>query len=228
MIGVKNIYKAEDIKFADYFRSKQQALIDDFLKVNPNWAIPGGEYDKATQYLDDYGKLGDHMRHTLVNNPGGWNLVGIKRLMTKTLVEERREIYPTVFEIADFFGRNCTAMSYSTFEPNTILRRHTGGENRDGLNVRIHVPLIIPEGDIGLEVWGEEVHWEDIFGFDNQKSHSAWNLTPQRRLVLIIDLLRSHCGIEDSPEWYPGCNDNAPPFPKTAVEGEVWANTKQG
>ena len=68
-------------------------------------------------------------------------------------------------------------------------------ENRDGRTLRIHIPLLVPPGDIFFEVEGVEVDWSDLFGFNNQHIHSAFNLTPKRRLVYLIDITTEKLGI---------------------------------
>jgi len=73
----------------------------------------------------------------------------------------------------------------------------------------------VPQGDIGFEVEGEIVLWDDVFSFNNQKLHSVWNNTPERRLVLLLDLLRDTCDLPPAPAWTPGCNDGVSAFEKT-------------
>jgi aspartyl/asparaginyl beta-hydroxylase (cupin superfamily) len=79
--------------------------------------------------------------------------------------------------------------------PQTQLHRHTGIENRTGEFIRIHIPLIVPEGDIFFECNDDEVHWDDIFAFDNQLVHSAHNLTDEGRLIYLIDVRRTRAGL---------------------------------
>lgn len=223
MLELKNIYKAEEIKFADYLRSKQPALLADWLRANPGWFddVDTISYDHETSFDDpNLQRTLETQKNNALN--AGWKVAPIRGVMYSNDYDQRRENYPTAFEIVDHFGDACTSSNYSILEPNTMIARHTGGENRKGLNIRIHVPLIIPEGDVGFEVWGEEVRWTDIFAFDNQKTHSAWNLTNERRLVFLIDLKREYCDIPKAPDWYPGCNDDSPLFPKTQREGHIW------
>ena len=60
--------------------------------------------------------------------------------------------YPTAYKLITEFGDKCPIANYSSFAPHTILNRHTGPENRNGKHIRIHIPLIIPEGDVFFEV----------------------------------------------------------------------------
>ena len=87
--------------------------------------------------------------------------------------------------------------------PNTVLHRHTGPENRTGEYIRIHIPLIIPEGDLFFEVNGEEIDWSDIFAFNNQLAHSAHNLSNEHRMIFLIDIRRSRVGLPPGEPFNP-------------------------
>lgn len=222
MLPLKNVYRGKEVKFYDYFKDKTEKLIEDFLKIHPSYLDL--ETDLSLGKSNDPKDIQKYAyEHGATNKPQAWQVAGVRTQITQTVLEHNRVLYPTAFEIFDHFGIDkCTMAGYSSFEPNTILRRHTGPENRDAKIIRIHIPLIIPEGDVGFEVHGEEVYWTDIFAFNNQKAHSAWNLTNYRRLVFLIDLPRAFCDLPPAPAWFQGCNDNAPRFTKTETEGSVW------
>ena len=110
------------------------------------------------------------------------------------LNEEHRHKYPTACALTDKWSDHITC--YSVITPNSSIERHTGPENYDALYVRVHLPLIVPKGDIFFEVEGVEITWADIFGFDNSLPHSAHNHSDQLRLVFLIDVRRSLLGIE--------------------------------
>jgi hypothetical protein len=128
-----------------------------------------------------------------------------------------RENFPTAYtHILDRFP-DCIFATYGVMMPHSVIVRHTGAENRNGKYIRIHIPLIVPEGDIGFEVACEEVDWSDIFGFNNQKLHSAWNNTEHPRLVFVFDILRSTCDLPLGIPWSKEDNDLTPRFPKTEI-----------
>jgi hypothetical protein len=114
---------------------------------------------------------------------------------TKIVTPDLDKKFPTAFKLINEIGDDCPVAFYSIMAPNTELHRHTGPENLDGKNIRVHIPLIIPEGDIFLEVDGEFVTWEDIFCFDNQYVHSAYNYSNEWRLIFLIDFTRESIGI---------------------------------
>jgi hypothetical protein len=211
MLEKKNIYRGREIKEYDYLMGLKDDLIKEFFELNPN-------YDS----VKDWG--GDHY------TPGGWNLLLFKfteegldkpdkaearRQMFEEGYQEARK-YPTVWnKLLQHYGDDCITASYAVLEPGAVIKRHTGAENREAYNLRIHIPLIVPTGDIGMEVYGEFVDWSDLFGFDNQKIHSVWNLTQEKRLIFIIDLKRTILDLPQGDHWTQASEDNAPRFPKT-------------
>jgi len=105
------------------------------------------------------------------------------------------DAFPTMKGISEHYGDICSMIMYSILPAQSIIERHTGHENAEGQNIRIHIPLIVPEGDLFLEAQGEEVDWLHPWGFNNQYIHSAHNNTDEHRLIMVIDLKRTYCGI---------------------------------
>jgi hypothetical protein len=110
------------------------------------------------------------------------------------LNDEHRRRYPTACALTDKWSDHITC--YSVITPNSVIERHTGPENWDANYVRVHLPLVIPEGDIFFEVEGVEITWADIFGFDNSLPHSAYNNSDRLRLIFMIDVRRELLGVE--------------------------------
>ena len=205
---LKNVYRGDEVKFAALFRALQPALLADFVAAHPDFQA-GAQFVGVPYYQNPDGE-----NAVLYNEVNAWKVAGIKHdkfgLMTRF-----RPQYPTAFALVEAFGDACQMAGYSIVEPNAIIYRHTGVENRDAKSIRIHIPLYVPEGDIGIEVEGEIVRWDDVFSFNNQKLHSVWNDTPERRLVLLIDLSREKCELPPAPAHFPGCNAHVPVFEKT-------------
>ena len=207
---VKNIYRGREIIHYDYLMSLRDGLIEDFHKAHPDYSN-----------LDDWG--GDHY------TKGGWQIsiiqydnvndkedkAEMRTEMAEAQLRAAKEKYPTVYnKILEKWKDDCIVCGYAALLPGCVMQRHTGDENRQAKNIRIHIPLIVPEGDIGMEIYGEEIDWSDLFAFDNQKVHSVWNLTDKPRLVLLLDLKRSVCDLPQGEAWTKESEDNAPPFPK--------------
>ncbi|MBL8802777.1 MAG: aspartyl/asparaginyl beta-hydroxylase domain-containing protein [Planctomycetes bacterium] len=73
----------------------------------------------------------------------------------------------------------------SLFLPGTHLYPHCG--ELSGV-LRCHLPLIVPEGDVGLLVGGELRRWREgeCLVFDDRVEHEAWNHAESARVVLIV------------------------------------------
>lgn len=77
---------------------------------------------------------------------------------------------------------------FSCLEAGYRLHPHAG---HDPTLYRMHLGLRIPSGDCALKVDGETRGWEagKALMFDDTYMHEAWNLTPEHRIVLIVDTL---------------------------------------
>jgi aspartyl/asparaginyl beta-hydroxylase (cupin superfamily) len=77
----------------------------------------------------------------------------------------------------------------SVLAPGAELRLHKAG-NRCFL--RMHLGIIVPKGDVCLELEGERLEWKEgkVMIFDDFYPHTAWNRTEQTRVILMVDLFR--------------------------------------
>jgi hypothetical protein len=77
---------------------------------------------------------------------------------------------------------------YSVLEPGTHIAPHYGM-----LNTRLicHIPLVLPP-DCTLRVGGETRSWQsgEALVFDDSFEHEAWNLSDQRRVILLFEIWR--------------------------------------
>lgn len=132
-----------------------------------------------------------------------WQSVGLKnvikidgKIQTNEIApQETLDKYPTAKSLMEKYGDDLYGLVYSAIGPYTILQRHVGPENIDGVYLRVHIPLIVPPGDIFLECDNEEATWDDIWGFNNQHLHSAHNYSNEWRLIMIADISRERCGL---------------------------------
>jgi hypothetical protein len=225
------IYKRKEIQqIGDYLMSFQQDLIDEFMSDHSSVKAAcvntgrmaldrrhhGIPLMDSSSILKTKNAAGD-----LRINPLAWKNVlfryekhfeGQDISYTVPDDHEYTKQYPTAFKLIKEFGDKCPIANYSSMAPNTVLQRHTGPENRDGQFLRIHIPLIIPEGDIFLEVNGEVVDWSDIFGFNNQLAHSSWNMSPHYRVIFLIDLDREFIGLPYGEPYDSKLEKFAKPF----------------
>ena len=203
---IKNIYRREDLgQYADYFMSFREHLTQDFLKFSPD-------------YVNGSFKEGHSIPQAapILNNVDDWLSTPIKYVFDNINVSASPEsaVYlKTAIDLVKEFGDDCPISNYSVIKPNSCIFRHTGPENRSGEFVRVHIPLIVPQGDIFFEVGGETVRWDDIFAFNNEIVHSAHNHTAFWRLVFLIDIRRSRIGLPPGrPYDKVRDEDSYPPF----------------
>lgn len=212
---MKKIWRVDEIPIASYLMSFQDALRDEFLNGFETLEEACQTYTMNNADLRMFGiSLADTKKGVEIKNPdsgefegnhNGWKSIQFKYGRHDELIDfefsrsdtdliARR--YPTAHKLVKEYGEFCPIANYSILAPQTILNRHNGPENREGKYLRIHIPLIIPEGDVFLEASGEEVTWDNIWGFNNQHTHSAYNFTNEWRVVFMIDLDMEHIGME--------------------------------
>jgi len=197
---------AGDFKYTEFFNTFREGMVEEFLKVFPDFC---DEQPKPGQEDIQPGGLKKAVVNwaTAGNADAGdaWKVEGLRYTdpNINTRSAANRNKYPTAWELVDFFDKTfpngvyggqiaCPIATYSIMEAHSHIGRHTGKENRRKQYVRCHIPLIVPEGDIKFEIERSIiVDWSNVFAFDNQCEHSAWNKSPHRRLVFLIDLHRS-------------------------------------
>ena len=218
MLPQKNIYKGREIVYHDYLMSLRDDLIKDFFKQHPNHT---GQDDWKTEYLTVPGGWGmSVLKYNHVNEKNNYldkkEQSDYRMGLIKNYQEDKLK-YPTAYnKIIEHWGDDCNVAAYLTLHPGAILKRHTDDDNRSNKFIRIHIPLIIPEGDTGIEIYGETVNWSDLFAFNNQKIHSVWNFTNKPRLIFLVDLARSICDMPPGEPWDKARDEMlAPRFLKT-------------
>jgi len=222
------IYRRHEIPIANYLMSFRQALIDEYMEGFAS-------LEEATKSQDfivlDRQHLGDPLSKTeqyiktkdstgeFVPNLNAWTATPFKYIFKNKNfaynIDKESQMakkLKTATKLVEEFGDDCPIANYSAIAPNSVLARHTGVENREALFVRIHIPLIIPKGDVFLEVNGEEVTWDDCFAFNNQLPHSSHNYTNEYRLIFLIDIRRSRIGMPSAPPYDKRFESLAKPF----------------
>jgi hypothetical protein len=230
----KAIWKRGEIPIGDHLMSLAPAIRDEFMSgyatLKEATAQCVNVIDPSRHEVDDHGDTDflvsrDPVTGQFVPSIESWKAVGFKftreddrKIVNIKISEEQAAKFPTAYKLMQQYDDICPMMSLNVMAPHTILHRHFGPENVDGKYIRIHIPLIVPEGDLFLEVNGEEVTWADLFGFDNTIIHSAHNYSDDYRLVVLIDLDRQAIGMEPGLPYDPELEKNANPF----VRGYQW------
>ena len=109
--------------------------------------------------------------------------------------------FPITSEIIHEFHKNnqnkLTNIAIYRLVPGALIPVHT---NFDPHMYRCHMGLVVPEGDVGFMVEGEQRQWEvsKFFAFDSTRPHTAWNKSKEARYVLSIDCYRPDIRHEDA------------------------------
>jgi hypothetical protein len=220
----KAFWRRHELPVAEYLMSHRQALIDDYLAGYKNLkqatqmqtsivmdrrnvGIPLEETERYVSRIQEDGTKKSDLK--------GWSAIRFRYERhddrvdySYTIDEAQAKKYPTAYKLISEYGEHCPICTYSVMAPQSVIERHTGPENRDGRYIRIHIPLIIPEGDVFFEAGGEEITWDDIWGFNNQLAHSAHNYTDEYRLCFLIDLDREHIGMERGSVYDPAYEED--------------------
>lgn len=139
----KKIYTKEDIPIADYLMSFKDALTQEFLEYHNDFVAGAFQKGELSQFIYPLGSV--------LSNPGAWKTTKVKyhfAHIQDDMLDETSKFFPTSKRLTQEFGEDCPISFYSILEARSIIRRHTGPENRDGKFIRIHIPLIVPEGAI--------------------------------------------------------------------------------
>ena len=124
-----------------------------------------------------------------LNHSTRWT--GYHMLKDGERVEENCRRVPRTMEAISLIDqprvlRRSPAAMFSVLEPRTRIPPHTGIANT---RLVLHLPLIIPP-DCGFRVGSETREWRrgEAWIFDDTINHEAWNLSDERRVILICDL----------------------------------------
>lgn len=117
----------------------------------------------------------------------GWRVFPIARLGRR--IDFTAAYCPVTAELVEHVPDLILA-SFSILLPGQAIPLHRAGSR---LNLRFHLGLVVPDGDVGIEIDGVTHRWRECDGFifDDRKYHHAWNHTHSPRGILMIDFPRS-------------------------------------
>lgn len=205
----KLIWFKDEISIADELLSLAKNLTEDFLNYHKDF---DSDFSKGVSYENDYIK-------DPLNKKAAWKVDALRYTYPHQNIDLKlfedatmQEKFPTAAALTKKYAEHCLISSYSVLESRSSIGRHSDMENRERTYVRVHIPLIVPTGDIFLEVDNVEIDWSDIFAFDTELLHSAHNFTDYRRLVYILDISRKFLGIPPELPWSQEIEQQAQPF----------------
>jgi len=194
---MQSIWYRNEIKIADELMELAPKLREEFLAHHTDFftTFKGGvSYAAANPYTT----LNESEKQM-------WKVEGLRYCYPEQnveynffLEEKIQSLFPTASALTKkYFTPKYGCSGYSILDAGGVIEPHADIENSSHKTIRIHIPLIVPEGDVCFEVITTKVDWSDLFGFDNGQMHSAYNKSKQRRLIYILDVSRSILGIPE-------------------------------
>jgi hypothetical protein len=225
------IWHHNELPVFEELLAHRDGLVKDFMEGFTNFKEAVSAQSENTISPENYNNTAMDMAEGMLvvrdpvtkqwnTNFTAWQSVGLKNVVKfNGKVEVYEEMpadkitkFPTAKAMMDKYGDDLFGLVYSSIGPYSILQRHVGPENIDGEYIRIHIPLVVPKGDIFLEVQNQEVTWDNIFGFNNQYLHSAHNYSNEWRMIMIVDLSRKACGLPKGRHFSQGGQERQHPF----------------
>ncbi len=117
----------------------------------------------------------------------GWNVFGLR--FQKNDIKEAHLLCPVISGLIKKYDTLIDSLGFSSLNPGTIIKPHIGYTNKV---LRCHMGIIVPKGDCALKVAERIIKWKEgsAFIFDDTEQHEAWNKTEQKRVVMLIDLVK--------------------------------------
>lgn len=133
-------------------------------------------------------ELKPYFNKSLLSKKNGWKTDGL--LFWGYFIKKNHSSFKQTWEVIKTIP-GVVSCSLSVLEPNSSIKPHNGDTNAI---IRVHFPLVVPEGlpNCSFTVAGETREWQEgkALLFNDAQMHSAQNLSNERRVVLLIDVLR--------------------------------------
>ena len=171
----KKVYNPADFAFAKTIEQNTSKILEEYRRLQES----GVESDYDTSRDES---------HKLHEGSWSWNSYITKGHRQAdfasrcTTTVEILESVPTLMT-----GTPFSFAFFSSLQGNSKISAHHGPCN---LRLRCHLPLIVPDGDCGMEIGGEVVRWEEgkLLIFDDCYEHAVWNTSDSERVLLLFDI----------------------------------------
>ena len=154
--------------------------------LRENWQVVREEMEHLIESEPEC--LKPYFSTTLVHPPRQWKTVGF--YFWKWRLHRNCKRCPQTVQILESIPY-LVGGSLSILEPGANINPHQGDTNAQ---IKGHLALVIPASipDCGFQVGPEIRAWEEgeMLLFCDAQRHTAWNHTQQRRLLLIVDVIR--------------------------------------
>lgn len=174
--------KAEQKIFIDSIIANQNVIIQEYLDCKRK-SIPLYGFDGSGQALPEWRAV------TLWWDCEPWRIFQKHLPITTELVRN---------------GPTHKGTGWLILQPHSSTPAHN--HQSWGHKIIIHIPTVIPEGDLGFNVEGRVYKWKmgEMFAFDASKTHFGFNNTDQPRSIFVmefdydewIDTLRPYMALE--------------------------------
>ncbi|HEX6370736.1 MAG TPA: aspartyl/asparaginyl beta-hydroxylase domain-containing protein [Longimicrobium sp.] len=165
-------YEREQFPWVKTLEDNWEAIRDEIQAL-----LASGDRDRVKPYFN----------RMMVFPPRHWKTMGFYFWGFRMHGNCRR--CPTITRVLESIP-GMTAGSLSMLEPGSNINPHQGDTNAI---IRSHLGLIIPTGlpECGFQVGPEIRPWEEgkMLLFCDAHTHTAWNHSKERRLILIVDVM---------------------------------------
>lgn len=138
-------------------------------------------------YVDQH-ELKPYFNKSLLDKQNTWKTDGL--LFWGYFIRKNHQHFKTSWQAIKKIP-GLVSFSISILEPQSAIKVHNGDTNAI---IRVHLPLVVPEGlpNCSFTVNDETRAWKEgePILFNDAQLHSAQNLSDQRRIVLLIDVIR--------------------------------------
>lgn len=172
-------------------------LIEQRLKDIERRTFAAEEFPWSLNFEKQYGSIRKEVEHIFKNVEVESIPQGLDRFPKahSVLIAQQGKVEPNAQKLLPTISRlmeqvpSLANAELSILAPGAKLRVHKAA-NRCFL--RMHLGVIVPEGDICLELEGERLQWKEgkVMIFDDFYPHTAWNKTDHTRVILMVDLFR--------------------------------------
>jgi aspartyl/asparaginyl beta-hydroxylase (cupin superfamily) len=164
-------------------------------QLEAEWTTIRSELEALLEASGD--SLVPYFRPDLVSSAGAWKTFSLFFWGRK--FKDRCNQCPKTTQILESIPHMVGA-SFSMLEPEATINPHNGDTNAIA---RCHLGLLIPAKlpESGMGVGDESRSWEEgkLMLFCDAHKHTAWNHSPYRRFVLILDVMRPE--FADQKSW---------------------------
>ena len=184
---VSAIVEQLEASFDDIKKEYMAAVVGAGTKTDPD----AGEVAKPLEPDYDVNvRGGEHATDALHTGTGDWHsyvLSGQRQPKFAEHCPETAKIVDGLRGAGQLFETPFSFCFFSTLQPNSTIKPHVGPMN---LRLRIHLPIVVPEGDCALRVGSQVRQWEEgkALVLDDSYEHEVWNKSDGVRVLLLLDV----------------------------------------